>query len=100
MHFLGQLNAYCFGAVTSELSPPNLVSPGPTRDRVGSVRRAQSDRALQADGEEVQKRGPVRALMVTQMRQHSLVRQKFRYVGVIAVILMFAVALCWGLAHI
>jgi hypothetical protein len=32
--------------------------------------------------------------MVTQMRQHSLVRQKFRYVGVTAIILMFAVALC------
>jgi hypothetical protein len=38
--------------------------------------------------------------MVTQMRQYSLVRQKFRYVGVIAIILIFAVALCWGLAHI
>jgi hypothetical protein len=38
--------------------------------------------------------------MVTQMRQHSLVRQKFRYVGVIAIILIFAVALCWGLTHI
>jgi hypothetical protein len=30
----------------------------------------------------------------------TLVRQKFRYVGVIAVILIFAVALCWGLTHI
>jgi hypothetical protein len=38
--------------------------------------------------------------MVTQMRQHSLVRQKFRYFGVIAVILIFTVALCWGLTHI
>jgi hypothetical protein len=38
--------------------------------------------------------------MVTPMRQHSLVRQKFRYVGVIAVILMITVALCWGLTHI
>ena len=70
------------------------------RDRVGSEGRAQSDRALQADGEGVPKKGPVSALMVTQMRQHSLVRQKFRYVGLIAVILIVTVALCWGLTHI
>jgi hypothetical protein len=38
--------------------------------------------------------------MVTQMRQHSLVRQKFRYVGVVALILIFTAALCWGLTHI
>jgi hypothetical protein len=38
--------------------------------------------------------------MVTQMRQHSLIRQKFRYVGVITLILLFTVALRWGLAHI
>jgi hypothetical protein len=31
------------------------------------------------------------------MRQHSLV---FRYVGLIAVILIVTVALCWGLTHI
>jgi hypothetical protein len=69
-------------------------------DRVGSEGRAQSNRALQADGEGVPKKGPVSALMVTQMRQHSLVRQKFRYVGLIAVILIVTVALCWGLTHI
>ena len=57
-------------------------------------------RNLQADREGVQKQGPVSALMVTQMRQLSLVRQKFRYFGVIAVILIFTVALCWGLTHI
>jgi hypothetical protein len=51
-------------------------------------------------GEGVPKKGPVSALMVTQMRQHSLVWQKFRYVGVIAVILIVTVALCWGLTHI
>ena len=33
-------------------------------------------------------------------RQHSLGRQKFRYVGLIAVILIVTVALCWGLTHI
>jgi hypothetical protein len=32
--------------------------------------------------------------------QHSLARQKFRYAGMIALILIFAVGLCWGLAHI
>jgi hypothetical protein len=37
---------------------------------------------------------------VTQMRQHSLVRQKSGYFGVIAVILIFTVALCWGLTRI
>jgi hypothetical protein len=36
----------------------------------------------------------VRSVRVTQMRQYSLVRQKFRYVGVIALILIFTVALC------
>ena len=40
------------------------------------------------------------ALMVTQMQQFSLVRQKFRYVGVITAILIVTVALCWGLTHI
>jgi hypothetical protein len=39
-------------------------------------------------------------LKVTQMRQHLLVRQKFRYFGVIAVIVIFTVALRWGLTHI
>jgi hypothetical protein len=38
--------------------------------------------------------------MVTTMRQRLLVRPKFRYFGVIAVILIFTVALCWGLTHI
>ena len=37
---------------------------------------------------------------VTQMRQLSLVRQKSRYFGVVAVILIVTVALCWGLTHI
>jgi hypothetical protein len=35
--------------------------------------------------------------MVTQ---HSSVRQRFRYFGVIAVFLILAVGLSWGLAHI
>jgi hypothetical protein len=39
-------------------------------------------------------------LKVTQMQQDSLVRQKPRYFGVIAVILIVTVALCWGLTHI
>jgi hypothetical protein len=34
------------------------------------------------------------------MRQHSSTRQKFGYFGVIAVILIVTVALCWGFAHI
>jgi hypothetical protein len=38
--------------------------------------------------------------MVTQTRQQALVQQKFRYVGMIAIILIFMVALCWGLTHI
>ena len=42
----------------------------------------------------------VTQITLTQMRQHSSVRQRFRYFGVIAVILIFTVALCWGLAHI
>jgi hypothetical protein len=37
---------------------------------------------------EFKKQGPLSAL-----RQHSLVRQKFRYVGVVALILIFTVAL-------
>jgi hypothetical protein len=37
---------------------------------------------------------------VSALRQHLSVRQKFRYVGVIAVILIVTVALCWGLTHI
>jgi hypothetical protein len=34
------------------------------------------------------------------MRQLSLVRQKSGYFGLIAVILIVTVALCWGLTHI
>jgi hypothetical protein len=34
------------------------------------------------------------------MRQHSSVRQRFRYFGVIAMTLMVTVGLFWGLAHI
>jgi hypothetical protein len=34
------------------------------------------------------------------MRQHSSFRQKFRYFGVIAIMLIVAVGLCWGFAHI
>jgi hypothetical protein len=34
------------------------------------------------------------------MQQHSLVRQKSGYFGVIAIILIVTVALCWGLTHI
>jgi hypothetical protein len=37
---------------------------------------------------------------VTEMLQHLLVRQKSGYFGVIAVVLIVAAALCWGLAHI
>jgi hypothetical protein len=35
-----------------------------------------------------------------EMLQHSLVRQKFGYFRVIAVILIVTAALCWGLTHI
>jgi site-specific recombinase XerD len=35
-----------------------------------------------------------------QMRQHSSVRQRFRYFSVIAMFLIVTVGLCWGLAHI
>jgi hypothetical protein len=34
------------------------------------------------------------------MREHSSVRQRFRYFGVTAMTLIVTVALCWGLAHI
>jgi purine-cytosine permease-like protein len=34
------------------------------------------------------------------MPQHLLVRQKFGYFGVIAIILIITVALCLGLTHI
>jgi hypothetical protein len=37
---------------------------------------------------------------ITQMRRLSLARQKSGYFGVIAVILIVTVALCWGLTHI
>jgi hypothetical protein len=37
---------------------------------------------------------------VTQMRQHSSVRQRFRNFSVIAMFLIVTVGLCWGLAHI
>jgi hypothetical protein len=37
---------------------------------------------------------------VTEMLQHLLVRQKFGYFGVIAIILIVTAALCWGLTHI
>jgi hypothetical protein len=42
----------------------------------------------------------VSASMIAKMRQHSLVRQKFRFARVIALLLIFTVALCWGLIHI
>jgi hypothetical protein len=38
--------------------------------------------------------------MDTEMRQHSPARQKARYFGVIAMILIVAAAFCWGLAHV
>jgi hypothetical protein len=38
--------------------------------------------------------------MDTEMRQHSPARQKVGYFGVIAMILIVAAALCWGLAHV
>jgi hypothetical protein len=38
--------------------------------------------------------------MVTEMLLHSPARQKLRYFGVITIILIVAVALCWGLAHV
>jgi hypothetical protein len=34
------------------------------------------------------------------MLQHSPVREKSGYFGVIAIILIVTAALCWGLAHI
>jgi hypothetical protein len=34
------------------------------------------------------------------MRQHSSFKQKSQYFGVIAVILIVVVGLCWGFAHI
>jgi hypothetical protein len=37
---------------------------------------------------------------VTEMLQHSPVRQKSGYFGLIAIILIVAAALCWGFAHI
>jgi hypothetical protein len=38
--------------------------------------------------------------MDTEMRQHSPARQKAGYFAVIAMILIVAAALCWGLAHV
>jgi hypothetical protein len=38
--------------------------------------------------------------MDPEMRQHSPARQKAGYFGVIAMIVIVAVALCWGLAHV
>jgi hypothetical protein len=32
--------------------------------------------------------------------QHSSVRQRFRYFGVITIFLIVTVGFCWGLAHI
>ena len=37
---------------------------------------------------------------VTEMRPHPSVRQRFRYFGVIAIVTIVALALCWGFAHI
>ncbi len=34
------------------------------------------------------------------MRQHSSIRERLRYFGVIAIILIVTVGLCWGFAHI
>jgi hypothetical protein len=39
-------------------------------------------------------------LMVTEIPQHSPARQKSGYFGVITIILIVAVALCWGFAHV
>ena len=38
--------------------------------------------------------------MVTETQQHSPARRKSGYFGVIAIILIVAAALCWGLAHV
>jgi hypothetical protein len=37
---------------------------------------------------------------VTEMPENSVGQQKFSYFGVIAIILIVMVALCWGLTHI
>ena len=42
----------------------------------------------------------IRDALGALLMQHSLVQQKFRYAGKIALILIFTVGLCWGLAHI
>jgi hypothetical protein len=46
------------------------------------------------------RRGPVLQLVLAEMQQHPSVRQKSGYVGVIAIVLIVTVALCWGLTHI
>jgi hypothetical protein len=38
--------------------------------------------------------------MVAEMQQHSPARQKSGHFGVIAISLIVAAALCWGLAHV
>jgi len=46
------------------------------------------------------RRGPVLQLALAEMQQHPSVRQKSGYFGVIAIVLIVTVALCWGLTHI
>jgi hypothetical protein len=38
--------------------------------------------------------------MATEIQQRSPIRQKSGYFGIIAIILIVAAALCWGLAHV
>jgi hypothetical protein len=39
-------------------------------------------------------------LMITETRRQSPARQMFRYIGVIAMIMVVVAALCWGFLHI
>ena len=58
------------------------------------------ERSLPPDVLAWPRRGPVLQLVLPEMQQHPSVRQKSGYFGVIAIILIVAVALCWGLTHI
>jgi len=58
------------------------------------------ERSLPPDVLAWPRRGPVLQLVLPEMQQHPSVRQKSGYFGVIAIILIITVALCWGLTHI
>ena len=58
------------------------------------------ERSLPPDVLAWPRRGPVLQLVLPEMQQHPSVRQKSGYFGVIAIVLIVTVALCWGLTHI